>query len=117
MSIDEEPELDPVLMGYIPPQYAHMIKADPHRSGPARARLVGFERPIWGIILDIVMFGGVADVLDASEEVIQQTADGFGVSVEAVHASLAYYELNRFAIDAKIQLDSTAARGGRSLSR
>jgi hypothetical protein len=109
--------LDSVLMGYIPPEYAHLIKADPHRPGPARARLVGFERPIWGIIQEMIMFGDVDDPLDASEELIAQTAEDYKISVEAVRAALAYYELSRGAIDAKLATDEAAARGGRPLTR
>jgi hypothetical protein len=100
--IKSEISLDPVLKGYIPPEYEHLIKADPHRPGPARARLVGFERPIWGIIQEMIMFGDVDDPVDASEALIKDTAAAFAISVEAVHAALAYYDLNRGAIDAKI---------------
>jgi hypothetical protein len=70
-------KLDPILMGYIPPEYAHLIKADPHRRGPARARLVGFERPIWAIIQSMIMFGDVDDPLDASDDLIAQIADDY----------------------------------------
>lgn len=48
------------------------------------------------------MYGDVDDPLDASEELIKDTAEAFVISVEAVRAALAYYELNRGAIDAKI---------------
>jgi hypothetical protein len=104
-------KLDPVLMGYIPVEYKHLIKADPHRRGPARARLVGFERPIWGIIQSMIMFGDVDDPLDASESLIAQTADDYQISVEAVRAALAYYELNRGAIDAKIASNAAPSAG------
>jgi hypothetical protein len=115
--IEAQVKLDPILQGYIPPAYAHLIKADPHRPGPARARLVGFERPIWGIIQEMIMFGDVDDPLDASEELIAQTAENYRITVEAVHAALAYYELNRGAIDAKFAADQAAAQDGRSLTR
>jgi hypothetical protein len=100
--IQTEAKLDPILKGYIPPEYAHLIKADPHRPGPARARLVGFERAIWGIIQEMIMFGDVDDPTEATEELVEQTAKDFRISVEAVRAALAYYALNRGAIDAKI---------------
>jgi hypothetical protein len=115
--VDTKIKLDPVLMGYIPPAYAHMIKADPHRPGPARARLIGFERPIWGIIQSMIMFGDIDDPLEASEELIARTAEDYDITVEAVRAALAYYQLNRGAIDAKIATDQAAAQGGRPLSR
>jgi hypothetical protein len=117
MMIETDVKLDPVLQGYIPPDFAHLIKADPHRPGPARARLVGFERPIWGIIQEMIMFGDVDDPTEASEELIAQTADDFRISVEAVRAALAYYALNRGAIDAKFAEDQAAARGGRPTTR
>lgn len=117
MMIETQVKLDPVLQGYIPPAYAHLIKADPHRPGPARARLVGFERPIWGIILEMMMFGDIDNPLEASEELIAETAENYGITVEAVRAAVAYYELNRGAIDAKLAADEAAAQGGRPLTR
>ena len=88
-------KLDPVLIGFIPVEYEYLIKADPHRRGPARARLVGFERPIWAIIQSMIMFGDVDDPLQASDDLIAQTAEDSQISVEAVRAALAYYALNR----------------------
>jgi hypothetical protein len=109
--INSAVKLDPVLQGYIPPGYEHLITADPHRPGPARARLVGFERPIWGIIQSMIMFGDVNDPLEASENLIAQTAADYVISVEAVRAALAYYELNRGAIDAKIAANAAPGIG------
>jgi hypothetical protein len=109
--IKSEITLDPILHGYIPPGYAHLIKADPHRPGPARARLVGFERPIWAIIQSMIMFGDIDDPLDASDELIAQTANDYDISVEAVRAALAYYELNRGAIDTKIAANAAPGVG------
>jgi hypothetical protein len=113
--VDTEVKLDPVLRGYIPPAYAHLIKADPHRPGPARVRLVGFERPIWGIIQSMIMFGDVDDPTEASEKLISETAEGFRISVEAVRAAIAYFDLNRGAIDAKIATNSASYPNGRPL--
>lgn len=115
--IKSEVTLDPVLKGYIPPEYAHLIKADPHRPGPARARIVGFERPIWGIILEMITFGNVDDPVAATVDQIRDTAEAFDISIEAVRAAIAYYDLNRGAIDAKLAADEAAARGGRPLTR
>jgi len=114
--VNTKVKLDPILMGYIPPAYVHLIKADTHRPGPARARLKGFERPIWGIIQSMIMFGDVDDPLEASEELIAQTAEEYAITVDAVRAALAYYELNRGAINAKFAANRTAVQGGRPLT-
>jgi hypothetical protein len=65
----------------------------------------------------MIMFGNVDDPVGAPEELIKDTAEAFDVSVEAVRAAIAYHDLNRDAIDAKLAADDAAARGGHPLTR
>jgi uncharacterized protein (DUF433 family) len=73
---------------------------DPHRPGPADARLRDSGVPLWALIsyLQRAVGGEVA-----------QAAEDYAVPVEAVEAALAYYqqsEQHRQLIDARIALNA-----------
>ena len=74
------------------------IALDPHRPGPAFARLVAYGRPIWAIIADLQ--GNGWDVA--------QTARNYAVPEEAVRAAIDYYKADPRYIDAWLLLNRSA---------
>ena len=73
------------------------IESNPFASGPHEARLVEYGVPVWALIAH---FRVVGDHL--------QVAEDYEVPVEAVEATLAYYDLHRYLIDARIALNDAA---------
>ena len=76
------------------------IAMDPHRPGPADARLKDSGVPLWALIsyLQRAVAGDVA-----------QTAEDYEVPIEAVEAALAYYQHDeeyKRLIDARIALNA-----------
>jgi uncharacterized protein (DUF433 family) len=69
------------------------IEPSEYHSGVANAVIKGTGVPVWAIIGQYRAEGGDA----------QYVADGYRISLEAVHAVLAYYEDHATAIDARIQ--------------
>lgn len=71
---------------------ARYIEADPHRAGPADARLREHGVAVWALV------GNLPSAHDDAAEL----ATAYDVSREAVEAALAYYRRHREAIDARI---------------
>src|SRR4051794_32931974 len=71
---------------------AQFIEFNPRRPGPAEARLIGFNVPVWAVIGYLQTPG--ADRL--------RVAADYEVPVAAVEAAQAYYRCNKGAIDARI---------------
>ncbi len=68
------------------------IERDSLRRGVEEARLVGFGVPVWALVGHMRATGG-----DAS-----RLATDYELPIEAVSAALAYYQLHRNAIDARV---------------
>jgi len=83
-----------------------MVKRDPHRPGPAFARLVELERPVWAIIMHLQSFRGLEDAARASEADIADAANAYVVPRQAVRAAIAYYVKHRRSVDAFLLLNS-----------
>ena len=76
---------------------ARYVEEDPHRPGPAHARLTPWGTPVWALISywQQAVCGDLA-----------QAAADYEISLEAAEASVAYYERNKAMIDARILLNS-----------
>ena len=85
-----------------------MIGPDVHRPGPARARLLAEQIPVWAIIGHIGAVAGTTDVAAITDEVIAQVAADYDVSCEALEAALLYYQEHRGAIDALLEANAAA---------
>lgn len=71
---------------------ADYIERPSSHPGIADARIAGSSVPVWAII----------GYLRAADWDIQQTADDYGIAIDAVNAAIAFYELHQEAIDARI---------------
>lgn len=76
------------------------IALDPHRPGPAFARLVAYGRPVWAIIAG----------LQGNRWDVAQTAKDFAIPEEAVRAAIAHYAADPSHIDAWLLLNRSAFR-------
>lgn len=86
------------------PDLEAMVKPDSHKRGRAFWRLVPSERPIWAIIMHIIVTGESDDATDASDALIQEVADDYAISNAEVRAAIAYYAKNKTYIDAWLTL-------------
>ena len=85
-----------------------MIGPDEHRPGPARARLVAEQIPVWAIIGHLQAVEGTTDLAAVTDEAIARAAADYDVTIEAVHAALHYYHEHRGAIDALLAANEAA---------
>ena len=74
------------------------IALDPHRPGPAFARLVEYGRPVWAIIA----------YLQGYDWDVAKVAEMFAIPEEAVRAAIAHYEADPKYIDAWLLLNRSA---------
>jgi len=72
------------------------IEPDPHRPGPADARLIGYGVAVWALVA----------YLPAVSSDIEQVAHDYALPREAVEAALAYYQRHKAAIDARIAVNA-----------
>ena len=77
---------------------AKHIVLDPHRSGPAYARLRDEGVHVWALIAALQSNGW--DLADVAED--------FAVPAEAVEAAIAYYAQHHEAIDARLAINAAA---------
>ncbi len=82
------------------PPLKRWIEPNPFSPGPQEAQLVEYGVPVWALIAHLRV---VSDHL--------QVAEDYEVPVEAVEAALAYYDLHRYLIDARIALNDAAFSG------
>ena len=85
-----------------------MVGPDPHRPGPARARLIAESIPVWAIIGHLGALARTAEPDMLSDEVIARAAADYDVPIEAVHAALRYYTQHRCAIGALLEANAAA---------
>ena len=85
-----------------------MVGPDPHRSGPARGRLLAEQVPVWALIGDLGALAGTTEPSAFSDAVVAEVACGFDISIEAVQAALRYYARHRGAIDALLEANAAA---------
>ncbi len=71
---------------------ARWIEAHPWKSGKDEAILRESDLSIWAIVGDLSTNNG--DIAD--------TARGYGISIEAVQAALAYYRRHKCLIDSRL---------------
>ncbi len=74
------------------------IAPDPHRPGPAFARLVEVGRPVWTIIAH----------LQGVDWDVARTAEAFAIPPEAVQAAIDFYHADPRPIDAWLLLNRGA---------
>lgn len=84
------------------------IGPDPHRPGPARARLLGEQVPVWAIVGDTGALAGTTEPAAIPDEVVAEVARGYDIPNEAVWAALQYYARHRGAIDALLEANAAA---------
>lgn len=72
------------------------IEPNPHKPGPANARLVDYGVAVWAL---------VASLKAVNFDVAQIAAD-YEIPTEAVYAALAYYKRQQAAIDARLLLNA-----------
>jgi uncharacterized protein (DUF433 family) len=85
-----------------------MVGPDPHRPGPARARLLVEQIPVWAIVGHVGAVTRTTDPVAITDEVIARVAADFDIRREAVQAALLYYQEHRGAIDALLQANAAA---------
>jgi uncharacterized protein (DUF433 family) len=85
-----------------------MVGMDPHRPGPARARLLVEQIPVWAIVGHVASVARTTDPVTVTGEVIARVAADFDIRSEAVEAALLYYQEHRGAIDALLQANAAA---------
>lgn len=74
------------------------IEPNPHRLGADDVRLIGFGVSIWALI----------GYLHAVHGDIARVAEDYCLTLEAVHAAVAYYAQHRSLIDARIAANMAA---------
>ena len=79
------------------------------------SRAIAFFDAVYAFAVTLLVVN--IDPPEASEELIAETAENFNISTEAVRAALAYYDLNRAAIDAKFVEDLAAGQGRQPVPR
>jgi hypothetical protein len=85
-----------------------MVGPDPHRPGPARARLLVEQVPIWAIIGQIGAVGGTTEPADVTAATVFEVAHDFDIPEVAVIAALRYYEQHRGAVDTLLAANAEA---------
>ena len=85
-----------------------MVGPDKHPPGPARARLLAEQVPVWAIIGHAGAVAGSTSPSAFTDVVLAQVADDYDISVEAVRAALLYYHEHRGAIDALLEANAAA---------
>jgi uncharacterized protein (DUF433 family) len=85
-----------------------MVGPDRHRPGPARARLLAEQVPVWAIIGHAGAVAGTTNPIAFTDEVVAQVAADYDIGIEAVRAALLYYLEHRGAIDALLEANAAA---------
>jgi uncharacterized protein (DUF433 family) len=85
-----------------------MIGPDVHRPGPARARLIAEQIPVWAVIGYLQAVAGASDLSAITDETIDQAAVEYDITIEAVLAALRYYREHRGAIDGLLEANAAA---------
>jgi uncharacterized protein (DUF433 family) len=75
---------------------AQYVEPSPYQPGRAEARIVGYGVPVWALISHYRAVGMSA----------QQVASDYELPLGAVEAALAYYELHRAVIDARLEANA-----------
>ncbi len=83
-----------------------MVGPDPSRPGPARARLLAEQIPVWTIIGYVGAVGGRPLAGEISAEIIAEAASAYDISEVAVVAALLYYNRHHAAIDTVLQANA-----------
>jgi hypothetical protein len=63
--------------------------------------------PLWAFIRNILAEGNTRDPMQATENVIAQTAADCGIPEDGRRAAIAYYEADRDAIDTRLEINDT----------
>jgi hypothetical protein len=87
---------------------ARMIGPDEHRHGPARARLIAEQIPVWAIVGHVVAVLRATDPSASIDAVIARVAVDYDIAPTAVLAALLYYQEHREAIDALLESNAAA---------
>lgn len=85
-----------------------MIELDERRPGPARARLIVEQIPVWAIVGYAGALAGTTESASMTDEVITRVAVAYAIRREAVQAALLYYGEHRRAIDALLEANVAA---------
>ncbi len=85
-----------------------MVGPDDHRPGPAHARLLAEQIPVWAIIGHVAAMASTTDPAAITDEVIARVAADYDIPHEAVLAALLYYQEYRGAIDALLKANAAA---------
>lgn len=85
-----------------------MVGPDKHRPGPARARLIAEQVPVWAIIGHIEALAETTEPAGITDDVIAQVAADYDIGLHAVQAALLYYQEHRCAIDALLEANAAA---------
>jgi uncharacterized protein (DUF433 family) len=86
-----------------------MVGPDEHRPGPARARLLAEQIPVWTIVGHVgAVIGTSADPVTIADDAIARVAADYDISPEAVRAALLYYQEHRGAIDALLEANAAS---------
>jgi uncharacterized protein (DUF433 family) len=85
-----------------------MVGPDVHRPGPARARLLVEQIPVWVIIGHVGAVASTTDPAAVTDEVIAQVAADYDIPHDAVLAALLYYQEHRGAIDGLLEANAAA---------
>jgi len=83
-----------------------MVGPDPSRPGPARARLLAEQIPVWTIIGYAGAVGGSPRAGEISAATIAEVAEAYDISEVAVIAALLYYDRHCAAIDTVLQTNA-----------
>ena len=85
-----------------------MIGPDIHRPGPAHARLLAEQIPVWAIIGHVGALASTTDPAAITDQVIARVAADYDIPREAVLAALLCYQEYREAIDALLEANAAA---------
>ena len=84
------------------------IGPDVHRPGPARARLLAEQIPVWAIVGYVAALAGTTDTAGLTDDVLARVAADYAITPEAVAAAMLYYRKHRGAIDALLEANEAA---------